>query len=200
MTRSGSLIKEKFEALVRRDLTPEEALKCEELALNYFTGPILTYLEREAKRPVLAMFESVYAALNNGKVRGAQRSVRRIELLGRLSIVFKKLDLFKPGMSDGEALAVIEMADKFKDSHIDRAIAIARSRGVQHVRYVLQVCVGNEKKPTAPTKKAIVADEPFKQEYHVKAADVEKSWAKSLEKAEERHQLNEIERMVRRDG
>lgn len=199
MTRSGSLIREKFEVLVRRSLTPDEAIKCEELALNYFTGPILTYLEREARKPVLALFEAVYTSLVNGKVRGAQRSARRIELTGRLAVVLKKLSLFKPGMSDGEALAVIEIADRFKDSHIDRAIVIARSRGVNHVRYVLQVCIGNEQKPTAPTKKAIER-ETFKQEYQVRPEDVEKAWAKSLENAEERRQLNEIERMVRRDG
>ncbi len=201
-TRSGALIKAKFEVLLRRDLTADEVLKCEELAINYHTGPILSYLEREAKKPLLALFETVHAALSNGVLRDAGRQTWRKTITGRLATVFKKLDLYNPGMSDGEMLAVQELAHLFTDSHIDRAIVIARSRGIKHVRYVLQVCVGNAKKPTGPKKQKMIATMPSDVPsigLNPKTEDVEKSWAKSLEGAEERSQLNEIERMVRRN-
>lgn len=193
-SRSGGLLVAKFEALLRRSLTADEVVKCEELAANSFVGGLLTYIERAAKRPVQHTFDVVALALHNGIVKNASRGARKVEFTGRLLQVYKKLDLYKPDMTDGEMQAVIMLADKFTDAAIDRAIVAARMRGVKHVRYVLQICLGNEDKPTVTKTKTQIKPTEINPTQSV----VSSSWERSLEGAEERRALNEIERMVHR--
>ncbi len=173
-------------------------MKCEELALNFFTGPVLSYLERLTKKPMQHEFEFVVSAIANS-VKGAARSKADVHsLTGRLATVYKKLDLYRPQMTDGEMQTMVTLAAKFSDADIDRAIVMARSRGVSHIRYIAAVCAGNIGKAHARTKaKITVAATPNGLRPSTK--HVNEAWARAVANADDLAQAKTLERWTRND-
>jgi hypothetical protein len=192
-SRSGGLIKAKFEQALDRRLTPPEALRCEELAANLYTGPVLTYLERAARKAVQHTFEFLHAGARNTLRRGGVlRHSSYREFTHREVAVLQRLDAYKPEMTDGEVEAVVALAAKYDDDEIKRAIEAAKARGVRHVRYVLGVCEGAAGKPK-PRKKAAIRPVAVAVERPAPAA-VASSWRDALVDADEQRAVREAER------
>lgn len=196
-SRSGGLLANKISLILGHKLADNEVLLCEQLALNYFPGPILTYIECLGRKPLKHTFDGLYAAASRGNIRGAKRGIRPHELRGKLLEVYNKIDAYHKDMSDGEMAAVVELADKYTIAEIDRGIAIARTRKVYHARYVLGVCVGNVGKPTERPKTKIKKFED--NVVRPKSKDVTAAWEVSTKEAQDLLWANEAERAATHD-
>lgn len=194
-SRPGGLIAGKISSVLSRSLNIQEVILCEQIALNFFVGPILTYIERLGAKPMSHSFDGIYSILARGTIKGARRGSRQHAMKGRLLNVYKKMDLYHPGMSDGELEATTMLADGYTDAEIDRAIVIARGRGVKHVRYVLGICKAHAGKPTERPKKPI---EKFEDNIIRPDADViAAAWENAVIAAQDKLRVNEAERAAK---
>lgn len=191
-SRSGTLLAQKFSAILLRDLTVAEVIALEELALNRFTNTLLKFIDGLTKKPLKHSFEGIYGAASGGVIRAADRGARKVQLTGKLLGTYQKCDLYKAGMSDNEMQAVIELSDKFTPAEHDRGIMLARSRGISSVRYVLGICEGNKDKPTERPKKKIVPFDNTVLRPDSKA--VATAWERSLDLAADKLRENEAQR------
>ena len=191
-SRACGLLAQKFGDVLRRELTYGELMLIEELVLNRFANTILKFVDRFTKKPLNHTFDGLYAVCSGGVIRAADRGTRKVILAGKLLETYTKIDSFKPDMNDGELMAVIALADKYTLAEIDRGIAIARSRKVTSVQYVLGVCLANINKPTERAKTAI---KPFIDDVErPDAKTVADAWEIAAARAQEKLRTNAAER------
>lgn len=189
-SRSGWLLATKLSTILMRKLTTQEVLQCEEIAFNYYPGALLAQADKLSRQPIKHTFDMLCATLL--RVNGAKRGLRQHELRGTLLDVYRKMDLFRPRMSDNEMKSVIVLADKYTSAEIDRGIMVARARGIQSVQYVLGICVGNIGKPTDRVKKPI---ELFEDDVlRPDPEDVADAWALAADAAQDKLRMNIAER------
>ena len=145
-SKSAGLIIEVCQRYLGRALTQDEQLQCEELNLNWYTNAILGYVEGLIKKKSPKNFDFVYYPIMNGLLRGAYRRHDILYLRDRMKQVYLKLHAFVgDGMSNAELEACIFMAEDCSDKEIDSALAVARLKGVHHLKYVRAVIEGNRK-------------------------------------------------------
>jgi hypothetical protein len=155
------MIAARFRQLLERELTVPEQMRCEELALNWFTGPVLSWLEAQGRKRLQHTFEVLHAALARGVVRGASRGTRRHDFARAEALaIYMRLDNFHPGMSDSEAQAMTRLIDRHTPVEVARGVQAAQARRVQHVRYVLAVVEGAVQR-ARPRTRALMR--PFEQ-------------------------------------
>ncbi|MFA5936704.1 MAG: hypothetical protein WC822_02385 [Candidatus Paceibacterota bacterium] len=165
------LIVQKCEEYLERELTHDEQIKCEELNINYHTNAILAYIDGLIRKEAPRDFGLVYHAIMNGLLRGAYRRHDLIHIEGRFKEVYDRLHSFVgDGMSNAELEAVIFMAEDCTNKEMEAAIAVARMRGVHHIKYVRAVIEGNRR---AVSKHALSKQNKFVPTEHEKAKRID---------------------------
>lgn len=198
-SKAGLIIADKIQQYLERALTEEELIKCDELNLNYYTQAILGYVSGLIKKNSPKDFEIVYTAIMNGLLRGAYRRHDLIYIRGRLETIYRRMHaLTGDGMSNSELEAIIFLAEDCTDKEIDAAIAVARNRGINHIKYVRAVVEGNRKAVSRSAAKRFKKFVPVEYEERTKVSVprvdvIREQWKRRLAKTRSKIELAKAE-------
>lgn len=191
-------------------MTDSEYMKCEELALNFYPGVVLSYVNGLMRRGTPRDFRLVYHPIMRGVLRGAYRRHDIINMEGRFRKVYDRLhEYVGDGMSDGELSSLIWLAENATDADIEAAIAAARYKGVVNVSYVKAIIEGNRRsvlrKPVKLGRKIVVDEVSLPTKAIPRVSFIREAWRRRLNEAGKRievvqAELNATRRTLLRDG
>lgn len=202
---AANLIAAKTEEYLGEALTADQLIQCEELNLNYFTGPIIRYIDGLIKKNAPKDFGLVYHAIMNGVMRGALRRNDLIYLKDRMREVYERLHKFVgDDFSQGELESIIFMAEDCSDREINAALSVARSRNVHHLKYVRAV-IENNRRAASRGRKDLKAYQPkeyekLRKSYVPRVDAIREGWRRRLGEVHERIELTKAELNARKNA
>ena len=135
---------------IGRQLTREELLSCEELAINVYPNAIIRYIK--LARVKNGDFGYIFAPIFNGIIIGAKRRERndrfRFSTQGSRDVYYILDSYLGSGYSLNELDEVVWLSLHATLTEIRLAIEAAKKTGIIHAAYIKAIILGNRRRAT----------------------------------------------------